>query len=204
MRKEHNKIGTVGQAYPDCDIRIDPETSEIQMKAEWNMLGYYKEPEMTAEVLKDGYLHTGDMGNIDDEGFLSITGRVKDTFKTAKGEYVVPGPIEWGFALNNSVEQICVLGRSLPQPVALVVLSDLGKTLSESELVKDIKETVDDINRKLVNYERIFKTIIVKESWSPENGILTPTLKVRRNVLENIYSERLHHWYELPEMVIWE
>ena len=106
--------------------------------------------------------------------------------------------------MNNSVEQICVLGRSLPQPVALVVLSDLGKTLSESELVKDIKETVDDINRKLVNYERIFKTIIVKESWSPENGILTPTLKVRRNVLENIYSERLHHWYELPEMVIWE
>lgn len=204
MRKEANKIGTVGQAYPGADIKIDEETQEVLMKADWIMKGYYKEPDMTSDVIKNGYLHTGDMGSIDSEGFLSITGRVKDTFKTSKGEFIVPGPIEWGFTMNTNVEQICVLGRNLSQPIAMVVLSDLGRSLSVTEMEQSLSATVADINKSLVNYERVFKTIIIKEPWSPENGFLTPTLKVKRNILEDRYSEQLISWHDTSDAVIWE
>ncbi|MEM8894858.1 MAG: AMP-binding protein, partial [Bacteroidota bacterium] len=100
MKEDAVKPGTVGQLYDDVEVKIDPQNGEVVMRAPWVMMGYYNEPEMTAEVLKDGWLHTGDMGELDNEGFLKITGRVKDTFKSAKGEYIVPGPIEWQFGMN--------------------------------------------------------------------------------------------------------
>jgi len=204
MRKTEKKMGTVGKTYPGAEIQIDKETNEVLMKADWIMPGYYKDPEKTAEVIKDGYLHTGDMGSIDDEGFLSITGRVKDTFKTAKGEYVVPGPIEWGFTLNTNVEQICVIGRNLAQPVAMIVLSELGLNLDRSEAENSIQESVAQINKSVTRHERVAKSIIMKEAWSTENGILTPTLKVKRNVLEERYQEKLENWYDKEESIIWE
>jgi len=204
MTLENKVIGTVGQPYPSSDLKIDAESKEIMMKAEWVMRGYYKEPDMTAEVMKDGYLHTGDMGEIGEDGMLRITGRVKDTFKTAKGEYIVPGPIEWGFALNNSVEQVCLLGRNLGQPVALIVLSEIGRNVQTEELSKSLSATVKSINKDLVDYERIKKIIIAKEDWTIDNGILTPTLKVKRNVLEARYEDRLEGWYNESEDVIWE
>lgn len=204
MAKDNMKLGTVGQKYPGSEIKIDKDSNEILMKADWVMHGYYKEPEMTEEILKDGYLHTGDMGEIDEDGMLKITGRVKDTFKTAKGEYIVPGPIEWGFALNNNVEQVCLLGRNLAQPVALIVLSELGVKKVKERLVRSLTATVESINKELVDYEKIKKLIITKEDWSIENGILTPTLKVKRNVLEQMYVDKLEAWYDHEDHLIWE
>ena len=204
MPTEKTKIGSVGKAYPGSELIIDEETGEIQMKAPWMMQGYYKEPDLTAEVLADGYLHTGDIGELDEEGYLFITGRLKDTFKTAKGKFVVPGPIEWGFALNNDVEQICVLGRNLPQPIALVVLSEIGQKKSREQILNSLKTTINDIVEDLVSYEKLKKAIIVDEPWSVENGILTPTMKIKRNILEKRYIDKLEEWYNQPDTVIWE
>lgn len=204
MPPEKTKVGSVGKAYPGAELVIDEESGEIKMKADWVMSGYYKEPELSAQVLKNGYLHTGDIGEIDEDGFLFITGRLKDTFKTAKGKFVVPGPIEWGFALNNDVEQICVLGRNLPQPIALVVLSEIGLKKSPDQILTSLTRTISEIVEDLVSYEKLQKTIIVQEPWSVENGILTPTMKIKRNILEKRYVHQLEEWYERPDTVIWE
>ncbi len=197
------KIGTVGKPHKGAELKIAEETGEILMKAPWIMQGYYKEPAMTAEVLKNDYLHTGDMGEIDSEGYLKITGRVKDTFKTSKGEYIVPGPIEWGYALNNFIEQICVLGSGLPQPVALVVLSELGRKKSREEVERSLTATMESVNQDLVDYERVRKIVVMKEPWTVENNILTPKMSIKRNVLEGKYGENLQSWYATESTVVW-
>lgn len=198
------KPGTVGQLYDGVELKIDPQNGEVIMRAPWLMMGYYKEPEMTAEVLKDGWLHTGDMGELDHEGFLKITGRVKDTFKSAKGEYIVPGPIEWQFGMNNNIEQICLVGRELPQPIALVVLSEIGNSAPREEVTQSLSLAVSSINKDLVNYERIYTVVVVKEVWSIDNGILTPTMKIKRPKIEEHYSDKLMAWYDQEETVVWE
>jgi long-chain acyl-CoA synthetase len=198
------KSGTVGKPYNAVKIRIDPETSEIQMKVSWNTIGYYKEPKLTAELIHDGWLCTGDMGEMDSEGYLKITGRVKDMFKSAKGEYIVPAPIENQFATNPFIEQICVAGVNLPQPVALVVLSDVGRTTDREIIIQSLGETVGKVNPNFKNYEHIKKIIVVRDAWSVDNNMLTPTLKIKRNVVENHYKTHMENWYEVVEMVIFE
>ncbi|MDX2303300.1 MAG: AMP-binding protein [Microscillaceae bacterium] len=207
MPEGNIKNGTVGQAYPNCDIKIDPKSGEILMKADWLMTGYYKEPQKTAETIKNGWLHTGDMGELDAQGFLKITGRVKDQFKGSKGEFIVPGPIEAGYATNNFVEQICIVGRGLPQPVALVVLSDMGMKLAQNDriaLIESLEATRKAVNHTVLSHEKVEKVIITKDAWTIENNMLTPTLKVKRNVLEDVYGERLNTWFEQKESIIWE
>lgn len=203
MPPDHVRMGTVGYPYRGSDLKIVRETGEIAMRAPWLMQGYFKEPAMTDEVLKDGYLHTGDMGEIDEHGFLKITGRVKDTFKTSKGEYIVPGPIEWGYALNNFIEQICILGRGLPQPVALVVLSEKGAKRPRPEVEAALVKTMNDVNQNLVDYERVKKVVVMSEPWTVENNILTPKMSIKRNVLEGKYAENLQTWYTTENAVIW-
>ena len=203
MRKDAYKPGTVGQPYPGVDLKIDDDTGEILMKSEWIMKGYFREPAMTADLIKDGYLHTGDMGEIDEEGHLKITGRVKDIFKTAKGEYVVPGPIEWKFAADSFVEQVCVMGSGLPQPIALVILSAIGKNASREAVEHSLATMLTLINAEQVNYERIKKIVIIDDDWSIENGILTPTLKIKRNLIDSRYLEKAEKWYELKDNIIW-
>jgi long-chain acyl-CoA synthetase len=206
IMREHNiKIGTVGQPFPGVEVRIDPDNGEVQMRSPWIMLGYYKDPQKTAEVLdSEGWLHTGDMGELDSQGFLKITGRVKDTFKTTKGEFIVPAPIEWGFATNSFIEQICVTGRTLDQPVALVVLSELGLKASKAEVSASLNEICKEVNAGLANYAKIDKIIITKEAWTVDNGILTPTLKIKRNVLEDRYVKLLEKSSNSKDKVIWE
>ncbi|EAY28996.1 AMP-binding protein [Microscilla marina] len=205
MPADENKLGTIGKPYPSCDMKIEEGTGEICMRAPWVMTGYYKEPDITKKVLKEGgWLHTGDQGEFDKDGFLKITGRVKDTFKSAKGEYIVPAPIEAQFAINNHIEQVCVLGRNLPQPVMLVVLSEIGLQAPKAEVTESIAETLTEVNATLINYERLNKLVVVSEPWSVENGILTPTLKIKRNILEAHYQDQLLKWYELKEKVVWE
>jgi long-chain acyl-CoA synthetase len=205
MRENNIKIGTVGQPFPGVEVRIDPDTGEIQMRAPWIMKGYYKDPQKTAEVIdSEGWLLTGDVGELDSQGFLKITGRVKDTFKTTKGEFIVPAPIEWSFATNHFIEQICVTGRTLDQPVALVVLSEIGLKASKQEVTESLKATCNEVNAGLPNYARIDKIIITKDAWTVDNGILTPTLKIKRNILEDKYRALLEKSAQSKSIVVWE
>lgn len=204
MPRNGFKDGTVGKPYRGVEIKIDPITSEVQMKSPWNTIGYYEEPDLTADLLKDGWLCTGDMGEFTSDGYIKITGRVKDIFKTSKGEYVVPAPIEFGFAANNFVEQVCVAGANLPQPIALVVLSDMAKSSDNQIIANSLIETVKQINPNMKHYEHIKKIIVMREAWTVDNNMLTPTMKIKRNVVEKTYKPKMETWYESTEMVIWD
>jgi long-subunit acyl-CoA synthetase (AMP-forming) len=196
--------GTVGKPLANVEIRIDPETQEVLMRAPWVMAGYYQDAERTAQVIREGWLHTGDQGEISPEGYLKLTGRVSDTFKSAKGKYIVPAPIEWGFAKNSYIEQLCVVGLSVPQPLALAVLSEIGQK-TPLEIVKaSLAQTLQEVNANLAQYERVRAVVITKEPWAVENGVLTPTLKIRREVLNQRYAAQYPAWFERGEEVIWE
>lgn len=203
MPDDNMKLGTVGKAQPGCEIKIDPETGEILMKAEWLMEGYYREPELTAQVFENGWLKTGDKGEIDKEGFLKITGRVKEIFKTSKGEYVSPFTLESGFGLNTLIDQTCVVGSNLPQPIALITLSPEGKKLGRPEIEAALTANLEEVNEKVFPYERIQKLVILAENWTTENGILTPTLKIKRNKIEEKYGVQFEKWFDAREKIIW-
>ena len=198
------RSGTVGKPYPKVETKIHSETGEIQMKAPWNTIGYYKEPILTEALLQDGWLCTGDMGEIDSEGYLKITGRVKDMFKSAKGEYIVPSPIENMLAVNPIFEQVCVAGAGLPQPIVLIVLSEIGKNMERQALIESIDTTLKRVNPSFKNYEAIKQAIVVKGGWTVENNMLTPTMKIKRNVVEANYKNQMENWSELSESVIFE
>lgn len=167
------------------------------------MNGYYKEPVLTEEVFADGYLRTGDQGAIDQNGYLKITGRVKDLFKTGKGKYVVPSPIELKISKSSLIEQVCVAGNGLPQPIALINLSEDGKSRSKEEVTKELQGLMSEINPTIDHHERPEKFIIVRDDWSVENNVLTPTMKIKRNVVEKTYQESFEGWYDTSSKVIW-
>ncbi|AEE52306.1 AMP-binding protein [Haliscomenobacter hydrossis] len=196
--------GTVGKPMPNVEIKIDSQNQEVLMRAPWVMTGYYKDPERTAQVVENGWLHTGDQGEMTPDGYLKLTGRVSDTFKSTKGKFIIPAPIEWGFAKNSYIEQLCVVGFSIPQPLALAVLSEIGQK-TPLEIVKaSLAQTLSEVNAELMNHERVKAVVITKEPWAVENGVLTPTLKIRREVLNRKYAERYGVWFERSEPVIWE
>ena len=197
------KIGYVGAPLPYCEVKLSEE-GEILIKHEALMDGYYKEPEMTTESFVDGYLRTGDKGEIDNEGFLKITGRVKDIFKTSKGKYIAPSPIESKLSININLEQICVVGIGIPQPIVLVVLSEEAKKKPKDEIKAGLEKTLEVVNAELDHHEVLKKLIVLKEDWTVENGLLTPTMKVKRNELEKIHTGKYEAWYEQGESVIWE
>lgn len=195
---------SVGQVVPGAEVKIDPDTQEILMKTPFVMEGYYKEPEKTALVLRDGWIHSGDRGTVDDQGFLRVIGRVKDAFKTSKGQYITPNPIEEKFANNDFVEQVCLCGMTIPQPVALVNLSEIGLAANKEEVEKSLHEDLEKINAELKSYQKVSTIIINKETWSMENGLLTPTLKVRRGAVDDCYCDKFETWHEAEPKVIWE
>lgn len=204
MPTDKIKDGTVGRLYPGMEVKTDPVTGEIATRAPWNMIGYYREPTLTEQTLRDGWLYTGDVGMVDDENYLRITGRVKEMYKTAKGEYVAPAQIEFGFSDNNLIEQICVAGQHLPQPVALVVLSELGRSVDRDSVTQSLSATMNALNPKLHSYERVRKVVVVRDSWTVDNNMLTPTMKTKRNVVETHYAPKMEDWYERQEAVVWE
>jgi long-subunit acyl-CoA synthetase (AMP-forming) len=182
-------LGSVGQTWRHGEIRID-DNGEILTKSPATMKGYYKEKDKTDEVLSsDGWLRTGDKGRFDNDGRLFITGRVKDLFKTSKGKYIAPAPIESKISSDENIEQVCVLGSGLPQPVAIVTLSDMGQTKTEAEIKLHFESLLEAVNNKLEGYERLSNIVITYSPWTPESGVLTPTLKIKRNVVENQYNE---------------
>ena len=203
MPRGVNKLGTVGKPLREVRLRIDPETHEILMQASWVMEGYYKDPEKTAEVLKDGWLYTGDTGEIDEEGFLRITGRLREAFKTAKGLFVAPEPLETPFAQLVYVDQVCVVGLGLRQPLLLATLSELGRQAPRSQVETDFLQMLARVNEPLPPHQRLARIIILPDTWSVENGILTPTLKVRRAQVHQRYSPFYEAWLDDPRPIIW-
>lgn len=190
-----DKIGCIGRAYDGVDIRISDE-GEIQVSSPCNMKEYYLEPEKTAETFtEDGWLRTGDKGTIDSEGYVKITGRLKDIFKTAKGKYVTPAPIEAKIMENPVVEQVCVTGSNLPQPIALLVLSEDAAQQDKAEIQASLEATLDAVNASLESHQKLDRIVIMQEQWTVENDLLTPTLKVKRHVLEDRFADVIQKKY---------
>lgn len=201
---ENNKFGAVGKPLPGVEARLSEE-GEIQIKNGSLMVGYYKEPEKTAEMFtEDGFLRTGDVGEYDHERFLSITGRIKDQFKTDKGKYVTPSQIELKLSKNKDIEQVCVVGMGIPQPIALIVPSEAGKAKDPAAFAQSIWDTIEEINPSLMAHEKLEKAVIMKEEWSVDNGLMTPSMKVRRPRVEANHQEMYKSWFEAPDNVIYE
>ena len=199
-----NKFGTVGRPLPGVISKLSEE-GEILIKSDCLMVGYFKEPEKTAEMFTDdGFLRTGDIGEFNHDGYLSITGRIKDQFKTDKGKYISPAPIELELLKNGDIDQVCIVGTGIPQPIALVVVSELGKSKSKAILEQSLMGTVNELNPRLESFEKIAKVIIMVEDWSVDNGLLTPTLKVKRNRVEAIHKDRYGQWFDSKEKVVYE
>ena len=198
------KNGTVGQAWPEVDVKVD-ENGEILVRHPALMRGYFKDPSTTAAVLtKDGFLRTGDQGSVDDRGFLSITGRVKDQFKTEKAKFVAPAPIELKLSGSAFIDQVCVVGSGLPQPIALITLSEVGREWSAKEVESELQNSVARVNQTLEKHEHIQVAVIVRESWNIEGGFLTPSMKIKRNVVEKKYEPRYKHWISGDDIIVWE
>ncbi|ABE56712.1 AMP-dependent synthetase and ligase [Shewanella denitrificans OS217] len=186
-----NKIGSVGRPVEGCLVRRGND-GELLLKTPGLMTGYYLQEEATKAAFDDdSYFRTGDICEIDADGCISITGRVKDNFKTSKGKYVAPVPIERKLAQDSHIELICVIGSGLPHPVALVQLSEGASLQAREEVRTSIKATLDAVNPHLESHEHVDAVVVVKEPWTIENDVLTPTLKIKRHVLEKAFSEKV-------------
>lgn len=200
--------GYVGTPFQGVDSRLSDD-GEILIRSRGNTTGYYKRPDLTETLFTaDGFVRSGDKGELDEEGRLKITGRIKEIFKTTKGKYVAPSPIENRLAVHPYVEACCVVGQGLPQPCALVALSEEGRRLSEigrrEGLRVSLAEHLDHINRALDDHEKMRFIVIVDAIWDEASGLVTSTLKIRRGRVEDRYAPHLSTWYALNTPVIWE
>ena len=197
------KKGWIGQNSPGVEVRISEE-GEVLVRSGATMQGYYKEPGKTAEALtEDGFLRTGDKGEQDADGNLRLTGRIKEIFKTSKGKYVAPAPIENRLAVHNHIEQVCVVGDGLPQPLALCVLAEAARKEPREQLESSLQLLLQDTNRTLDRHEQLNGLVLVSDVWAVENGFLTPTLKIKRASVEAAYGPHFAAWGERGEAVLW-
>lgn len=212
MRKNGFKIGTVGKLLADTEVKI-ADDGEILVKGPQVMQGYYKDPEKTAEVLKNGYFHTGDIGEIDTEGFLKITDRKKEMFKTSGGKYVAPQVLENQFKQSRFIEQIMVIGDGEKMPAALVqpnfeFISDwakkhnitIGNTpqeqITNQKLIDRIEKEINHHNAKFGKWEQVKRFELTPDTWSIEAGHLTPTMKMKRKIIKEKYIELYNKIYD--------
>ncbi len=184
------RYGAIGQALPGVELETGGD-QELLIRCPCLMQGYYRDEAASAEAIDDrGFLHTGDRARIDAEGWVFITGRLKERFKTAKGKYIEPVPIESLLARNDHVELACVLGSGLPQPVALIQLAE-GSSRDRRFLAAELEATRRAVNLELEPHEALAQLIVIEGSWEAENGLLTPTLKLRRAAIEQQYGRLL-------------
>ena len=202
--RDFEKLHTVGQPQKGVKLKIDEETGEILMKGPFIMKGYYKNEELTNTTLRGGWLHTGDKGFLDEDNYLHITGRVADSFKTSKGEYIEPLTLEQYFVNINEIEEVCVVGLGIAQPLCLIQLSEIGKNTSREVISKMLTDRLAEVNSDLVNYKKISTLIIVKDEWTQQNGIVGPTQKLKRGAIEDKYSKDYLNWHNFNEEVIFE
>lgn len=197
------KSGTVGQPYPGADCII-ADNGEVLLRNASLMEGYYKEPDLSASVIQDGWFRTGDLGRVDEENFLTITGRVKELFKTSKGKYISPVPIENKLSPLLDVEHLCVMGANLPQPIAIAVVLDELTVEFKKQFESKGKQTINEINSQLEKHERIKALVVVSEDWTTENELMTPTMKIRRQQIEEKYQALLYEYQNTNKLIIWE
>lgn len=200
-RKGAVKFGTVGQAYQGVEVRLGKD-NEVQVKSPASMLGYYKEPGLTAECFEDGYLRTGDEGSIDSEGYLTITGRIKDQFKTSKGKYIMPAPVESKLLQTPELAQVCVVGSGMPSAMALCTLSENARNHDLENLQPILQEALTAVNKSLEHHEQLSKLIVLSEEWTIQNGLLTPTLKIKRKMIDASFGEQYGDWSKKTDTVI--
>ena len=211
MRNGLFRIGTVGKLIAETEVKI-AEDGEICVKGPQVMMGYYKDPEKTAEVIIDGYFHTGDIGEFDADGFLKITDRKKEMFKTSGGKYVAPQLLENRFKQSRFVEQLMVVGEGEKMPAALIqpnfeFIKDWAKRKhnktfeSNQALVSDplviarIQEEVDEANAQFAKWEKVKQFRLTPDIWSIEAGHVTPTLKLKRKIIKEKYSALYENIY---------
>jgi long-chain acyl-CoA synthetase len=201
-RPGQNRFGTVGKPLPGLQVKFGPD-GEIRVKAPGVFQGYYKDPLLTSQAFDDeGFLCTGDMGEYDQDGYLIITGRVKDQFKTDKGKYIDPAPIELRLQNHTLVDQACVIGTGIPQPICLLVLSEEAISRRKQDISAHLEDLLQSVNQQLEKHERLEKAVIVP-GWTVENEFLTPTLKLRRSAIEKNYGHRIGEWHASDEKIIW-
>jgi len=197
------RSGKTGKRLEEGQMKIDPITEEILVKNNWMFKGYYKEPKLTKECFTtDGFYKTGDTGEIDKDDYLIVKGRVKDTFKTNKGKFIVPIPIEDLFASNSLIEMICLIGLGIPQPMALIKLSELSNNMKDEDIKSSLLKTLKHVNGQLQRYQMIHKLICIEEEWSLNNEKLTPTMKIKRNVIHESYKSNYQEWYDHEDKIM--
>ena len=205
LRNNSLKIGTVGKALKGIEIKI-ADDGEILMKGHCIMQGYYKREDLTAETIKNGYLHSGDIGEIDSEGFLKITDRKKEIFKTSGGKYIAPTVIESQLKKSRFIEQVMVIGEAQKMPAALIQINfeyvnewlkrkgyKVDDLQNSNELRNRIQQEIDICNKDFGKWEQIKKFEITREEWTATSGHLTPTLKMKRKIIlekhKNLYDK---------------
>ena len=205
-----NQEGSVGPAYAGVQARIDAQTGEVQMRGEALMMGYYKEPDLSRQVLTDdGWLRTGDKGFVDAQNCLHITGRLKDLFKTSKGKYVAPAPIEDRLVMHEALEACVVTGANLSQPLGMVLLNanavvQIGDPAAKAALQTSLANHLKAVNSTLDPHEQLACLVVVATPWSVENDIITPTFKVKRNRIEDLYAAQYERWERSGEKIVWQ
>ncbi|MBE9539867.1 MAG: AMP-binding protein, partial [Proteobacteria bacterium] len=187
---EQSRPDSLGSAAPGCEIRIDDD-GEVLARGPGMALGYYNDPQKTAETFVDGWVRTGDKGYIDAQGNLYLTGRVQDTFKTTKGKFVAPVPIENQFSASSLVEQQCLHGLGLTQPIMLCTLSDSARHLDRVTIQQKLEAYVAEINSNLEPAACIGGIIISESHWTSESGVLTHTMKIRRDQVQQKYQREI-------------
>jgi long-chain acyl-CoA synthetase len=201
--------GYVGPALDGVETRL-AGNGELLVKSPMNMIGYYKEPEATRSAFDDeGYFRTGDLVIMDPDGQTRIIGRVKEQFKTSKGKYVAPAPIESRLAEHPAVEACCLMGAGLPSPFALVLLHSQARARCDNAearkaLGESLEAQLETVNAELDPHERVAFLAVVAGPWTIENELITPTLKIRRTNLERQYLERIDEWRSQNRRVVWE
>lgn len=199
----HDLVGSVGKPLPGCETKITDE-GELLIRHPAVFSGYYKDAEKTAETItEDGWMHTGDRARIDENGYLFITGRVKDLFKTDKGKYVSPVPIESKLGKNGFIESLCMIGAGHKQPVMMCTTSEAAKDVSDAEVAASIEADMIELNQTLENHEFLAKVIISRKPWTIDEGHYTPTMKVRRHYIEELYTDKVPAWYQESDDIIW-
>ena len=203
-----NAPGYVGVPMPGVQVRLSDE-GEVLIKSPGQMVGYYKRPDLDAESFTaDGFFHTGDRGEIRADGLLKLTGRVKELFKTSKGKYVAPAPIENRLNAHPMVEQALVSGVGQSAAYAVVVLAEdlrpkLGDAAVRAKVQQELAGLLREVNQVAPDYEQLRMIVVASQAWTIENGMLTPTMKIRRSRIEAEFEAQLAHWYTSQGPVHW-